>query len=190
MAILSKRSSALDPMRPSQVTWSGGDSHSKKQSQGRRSVTQEAQRMRHREVTSPQCPGLCSACWAHNRAPPARAPSPLLALQQGHPLSVHLTGWTWQMNRTPLSPVCQHPQVMGAVREGGQADGPEGQRGYIPHGAEPWGDCSLWGQAQILCGVPGQGLPLMPVLSLPQAVPPWHCAATASASTCSSAWQG
>lgn len=54
MAILSKRSSALDPMRPSQVTWSGGDSHSKKQFQGRCSVTQEAQRMRHREVTSPQ----------------------------------------------------------------------------------------------------------------------------------------
>lgn len=71
------------------------------------------------------CPGLCSACWAHNRAPPAHAPSPLLVLQQGHPLSVYLTG-TWQMNRTPLSPVCQHPQVMGAVREGGQADGPEG----------------------------------------------------------------
>lgn len=34
------------------------------------------------------------------------------------------------------------------------------------------------------------GCPFMPILSLPQAVPPWHCAAMASASTCSSAWQG
>lgn len=52
MEILSKRSSALDPMRPSQVTQSSGESHSKKGSQRGCSVTQEAQRMRDRKVTA------------------------------------------------------------------------------------------------------------------------------------------
>lgn len=56
MEILSKRFSALDPMRPSQVTQSAGDCHSKKGSQGRCSVTQEAQRMGHREVTAQLAP--------------------------------------------------------------------------------------------------------------------------------------
>lgn len=64
MEILSKRFSALDPMRPSQVTQAGGDSHSKKGCQGGCSVTQEAQRRRHREVTAelaPRHPSISSA---------------------------------------------------------------------------------------------------------------------------------
>lgn len=33
---------------------------------------------------------------------------------------------------------------------------------------EPWGGCSHWGQAWMLCGVPGQGLPpLIPLCPSP-----------------------
>lgn len=56
MEILSKRSSALDPTRPSQVTQPSGASPSRKGSQGGCSVTQEAQRMRHRKVMAQLAP--------------------------------------------------------------------------------------------------------------------------------------
>lgn len=87
MEIPSKRSSALDPMRPSQVTQSSGASHCKKGSQRGCSVTQEAQRMRHSKVTAQLAP----------RQPP-------------HQLSLTaVLGRSWALGSRALSPTDSFP---------------------------------------------------------------------------------